>query len=186
MPPDTQDQTGTTTTEPDLSEEAADILERKDFAENIVEAVRYGGYDEEVYTKHRMSVIEAEDSELAAKLREAIKEQAAREAADKAREEAVAKLDQLEAEQRADAMAALQDQAAAEAHDAEIATFLAEGGIAKARDLADVLSSRETSPAEALTAWDSASEAEREVATQFGVGVIDFDPSEILGTGGAS
>jgi hypothetical protein len=184
MPPD-QDQT-TTTTEPDLSEEAGDILESHDFSEAIVEQVRYGGYDEGVYTKHRLNVIEAENSDLAAKLREAIKEQAAREAADKARDEEVARLDAFEAEQRAEAMAALQDEAATEAHDAEIDTFLAEGGIAKARDLADALSGRETSPAEALTAWDSASEAEREVATQFGVGVIDFDPSEILGTGGAS
>jgi hypothetical protein len=196
-----QDQTttGTTTTEPDLSEPAADILEDRDFAPGIVEQVRYGGYDEGTFTKHRMNVIEEADPTLAEKIREAMKEQTAREAAEEAQRIAQAQLDALDDQQRDEALAALRDQAAAEAED-EIEWDVEVGrddrglrevtigpNVAAARALADTFASHESSPAEALAAWDNADPVTRTIAeAAFKTAPIDFDIDEVLGRGGSS
>jgi hypothetical protein len=162
----------------DLFEVGADLLAKADYAPELVAQVR-DSYDySETFTDRRLRIIGELDPSIADRIQKAIEAEAADKKTDQAREEEVARLDALDAQQRADAMAVLRDQATAEAHDAEIDAFLASRGISKARALADVLSSRETSPSEALAAWDAASEVEREIATtQFGVGVIDFDPN---------
>jgi hypothetical protein len=171
----------------DLFELGADALNRLDYPTERVQEVRDSFRYQDAFTSRRLKLIGDADPELAEKIDAAIDEEKSSEAADKVREEEVAQLDQLEAQQRADAMAALRDEAAAVAHEEEIDTFLVEGGIVKARELADVFASKESSPAEALSAWDAASAAEREVATSmFGTAPIDFDIDEVLGRGGAS
>jgi len=185
MPPD-QDQTVTPPPEPDLFEAAGDILERNDFAPELVQRVRDGFDYSETFTKHRLNVIEAADSALAGKLRKEIEAEAASKAADVAQRVEQERLEGLDAEQHARAMAPLEDEAATALHESELEKYIGVGGVSKAKELADVLSSREVSAAEALTAWDQADPITREVATQFGTGVVDFDGEELLGRGGAS
>jgi hypothetical protein len=190
-PTETQDQTGQTTEQDppvdvDLFEVGADLLEKADYAE-LAAKVR-DGYDyAETFTARRLRIIGQEDPDIAARIGKAIEDEAASKTADQARRVEQERLEGLDAQQHSEAMAALQDEAATAAHQAEIDTFLSHGGIAKARALADAVASKETSAAEAMTAWDSATDVEREVASSvFRFGVVDFDPDEVLGRGGAS
>jgi hypothetical protein len=169
----------------------ADIRDNRGASEKRVDEALYANSLDEIATKHWMTAAEEDDPIGFAKfsaLLDAERKQTKVEEQTRARREAFeaeqAKLEELEQAAR---MGAIQEEAAAALREAEVDAFLADGGLPKARALADVVASKETPHAEAMAAWDAASEVEREVASaQFGVGVIDFDVEEVLGTGGAS
>jgi hypothetical protein len=169
----------------------AGIREGRGASEARVDDARYSTSLDEIATKYWLKAASEDDPvgyEKFSVLLEAERKKTAEEEAAEARRKAFeAEQAQLEEAEQAARMASIQDEAAAALREAEMEKFLAEGGIHKARELADTLSSREVSPSEALAAWDAASEAEREVAkSQFGVGVIDYDIDEVRGGSGTS
>jgi hypothetical protein len=162
----------------DLYEAGADVLDALDYPTERVDEVRNSVRLQEAFTDRRIRLIQAENPGIAEQIKAGIEAEKADEAAAVAAEEETARLAALDEQQHAEAMDALQDQATAEARQAEMDTFLADGGIDKARALADAVADKQTSPSEALARWDEADALTREIAsTQFGVGVIDFDPN---------
>jgi hypothetical protein len=193
MAPDQDQTTDQKKTEPEFDpfEWMSNIRAGRGASEARVEEAVYATSLDEIATKYWLKAASEDDpigfEKFSALLKQEREQTAEETKAEERRKTFEAEQEKLNEEEQAKKMAALQDEATVARHEAELDTFLAEGGISKARQLADVLSSRESSPSEALAAWDAASDVEREiVTTQFGVGVIDFDPDEVLGTGGAS